>query len=149
LAAQIRYDIGIWEQVKSDVQWEISRLLSEIKIEISKDRTLREFQCGPSVQWQLQQIVAQRADTWIQRIYDVCCDAYTRSGKPISEDFDRSMWAYCIEPFVTGNQETYLQTMRSTDLLELLLCAVGSPPEIRRSLRVSEKNCCFAIRGEF
>src|SRR5262249_40078847 len=38
--------------------------------------------------------------------------------------------------------------MRSTDLLELLLCAVGSRPEIRRSLRVSEKNCCFAVRRE-
>jgi len=35
----------------------------------------------------------QRADGWVQQLYDVCCEVYKNLGKEISDDFDRIVWA--------------------------------------------------------
>jgi hypothetical protein len=35
---------------------------------------------------------------------------------------------------------------RASKLLELLLCAVGSPPEKRNLLKVGQKDCCLTVR---
>jgi hypothetical protein len=116
--------------------------------ETSNDRSLAEFQRKPPVPWQLAEIMAQRAEVWVQRLYDVCCDAYKNRGKVPSEDFDRAVWAYCIEPFIMGDRPSGSRDYTVSPLLELLLCAVGSPPERRRDLRVSQKDSCLHVRRQ-
>jgi hypothetical protein len=88
----------------------------------------------------------QRANAWVQRVYDLCCDAYKNRGKAASEDFDRAVWAYCVEPFIMGQKEADIHHQAMSGFLELLLCAVGSPREKRRFLTVSQKDCCLQVR---
>src|SRR5215813_8042394 len=71
-----------------------------------------------------------------------------KSGGGITAEFDRAIWAYCIEPFIMGPPTPYGDSPRTSELLELLLCALGSPPERRMSLKVSQKNCCLDIRNK-
>jgi hypothetical protein len=117
-------------------------LLDTINEEIKKDRSLAEFQGKQPVPWQLNEIMEQRANEWVQRRYDLCCEAYKNSGKAVSEDFDRAVWAYCVEPFIDIQHQT------ASGLLALLLCAVGSPQAELRFLVVSQRNCCLAVRGK-
>src|SRR5215472_17435428 len=88
----------------------------------------------------------QRAESWLQRLYDSCCDAYNAVGKQPSVEFDMAVWTYCIEPFIMREQVKD-DDYRGSALLNLLLVAVGSPPERRRLLRVSQKDACVAVRG--
>jgi hypothetical protein len=88
----------------------------------------------------------QRAQSWVQRLYDLCCDAYERMGKELSVEFDKAVWAFCLEPFVMKEVETNSYGYRASTLLELLLCAVGSPPEKRNLLKVGQKDCCRSVR---
>jgi hypothetical protein len=140
------YDIRIWEEIRDRVSWKTNKLPEDIKREIASDRSLQEFQGPDPTPWQLRQVMQQRAESWIQRLYDSCCDAYQALGKKASVEFDRAVWAYCIEPFIMTemvNDHGY----RASELLELLLLAVGSPPERRRLLRVNQKEACIAVRG--
>ena len=92
--------------------------------------------------------MAQRAEAWVQRLYEACCDAYKGGDKAPSADFDRAVWAYCIEPFILGEKPLRSDDYTVSPVLELLFCAVGSPPEMRRLLRVSQKECCLAVRRQ-
>ena len=130
------------------VRSKIDRLVGSINKEISNDRSLAEFHSKQPVPWQLREIMAQRAEAWVQRVYDICCDAYKDSGKALSADFDRAVWAYCIDPFILGERLSGGRDYTVSVLLELLLCAVGSPPEKRRLLRVSQNDCCLAVRHQ-
>jgi hypothetical protein len=142
------YDIRIWEQVRGTVELRTDTLLREINQEISIDRSLHDYQGMYPVPWQMREVMLQRAETWIRRIYDLCCDAYKRSGKELSPEFDRAIWAYWIEPFIMREVQTTADGYRASKFLELLLCAVGSPPEKRRVLKVGEKDLCLGVRNE-
>jgi hypothetical protein len=87
----------------------------------------------------------QRGESWVQRFYDPCCDAYKRIGKELSIQFDSAIWAYWIEPLLMREVEN-CYGYRGSMLLELLLCAVGSSPENRRHLKVGQKDCCLSVR---
>lgn len=142
------YDIGIWEQIRSTVQWKTCSLESDISREISTDRSLRDFDGLYPVPWQLREVLKQRGNNWIHRLYSPCCDIYRNSGKEISLEFDLAIWAFWIEPFITREVQTTEDGYRASKLMELLLCAIGSTPEKRRSLRVGHKDCCVAVRNE-
>jgi len=142
-----RYDIVIWERIKNSVEWRTASLVEDIHKEISKDHSLLELQGMYPVPWQLTEVIQQRAESWVQRLYDACCDVYKRSGNQLSVEFDRAVWAYCVEPFIMREMQTNAFGYRASKLLELLLCAVGSPPENRRFLKVGQKDCCLAVRN--
>jgi len=139
------YDISIWEGIRSTVRWKTDQLVGNIHKEIPKDLSLAEFQDKQPVPWQLSHIIEQRANSWVQSVYDVCCHSHEESGKSVSADFDRAVWAYWIEPFIMGEQPAH-GGYRTSLLLELLLCAVGSPPEKRKLLTVSQKDSCLSVR---
>jgi hypothetical protein len=141
------FDIRIWEQIRSEVERETGTLLEKIRREISWDRSLRDYQNLYPVPWQMGEVMQQRAESWIQRLYDLCCDAYRCVGKEVSAEFDRAVWGYWIEPFVMREEQT-AEGYRASKLFELLLCAVGSPPEKRRQLKVGQKDQCFTVRNE-
>jgi hypothetical protein len=140
------YDVSIWKEIRSIVSWKADRLVESINQEISKDTSLAEFQGKHPVPLQLQQIMEQRANTWVQRLYDPCCDAYKSRGKTLSANFDRAVWFYRVEPFIMGEKDSQIHNKTLGGFLNLLLCAVGSPPEKRPSLTVSQKQCCLDIR---
>jgi hypothetical protein len=96
------YDIIIWEEIRSVVSWTTDRLVESINKEIPKDTSLAEFQGKYPVSSQLRDIMEQRANAWVQRLYDLCCEAYTSRGKTVSADFDRAVWFYRVEPFIMG-----------------------------------------------
>ena len=142
------YDIRIWEQIGSTVEWRTRNLEQDIQGEIAKDRSLRGFHGVYPVPWQLQEVLKQRAESWIQRLYDPCCEARKASGGELSLEFDTAVWAYWIEPFIKREVQTTADGYRASRLMELLLCAVGSTPENRGSLKVGQKDCCVAVRNE-
>jgi hypothetical protein len=102
------YDIAIWEQIRSKVEWKTWPLERDISKEISNDRSLRDFHGVYPVPWQLKEVLKQRADNWIQRLYRPCCDVYRDGGKEISVEFDLAVWAFWIEPFITREVEVLL-----------------------------------------
>ena len=65
----------------------------------------------------------------------------------LSLEFERAVWAYWIEPFIKQELQTTADGYRASRLMELLLCAVGSTAENRRSLKVGQKDCCVAVRN--
>jgi hypothetical protein len=140
------YDITIWEQIRTRVERRTRTLVEDIGSQIARDLTLLEHHGIYPVPWQLGEIMQQRAQSWVQRLYDPCCDAYERIGKELSVEFDKAVWAFWIEPFVMKEVQTNRYGYRASMLLELLLCAVGSPPEKRNLLKVGQKNCCLAVR---
>ena len=141
------YDVGIWEEIRSRVARDKVQLLENINAEILKDASLADFQGKNPVPFQLKEITAIRANAWVQRLYDLCSDAYMNDGKSLSVEFDRAVWAYCIEPFIICETESQVHDPRMNGFLNLLLCVVGSPPESRSSLKVSQKEACFEVRG--
>lgn len=122
--------------------------MENINTEISKDSLLAEFQGKHPVPFQLGEIIEQRANAWVQRLYDACCDAYKSRGKMLSAEFDRAVWFYRVEPFIMGETDSQIHSGTMGGFLNLLLCAVGSPPERRRSLTVNQKECCFGVRSK-
>ena len=91
------YDISVWEGIRARVEWEISGFEKSIKSEISRDRSLQEHYGIYPVPWQLGEVLWQRANGWIQRLYRECCNVY---GKETSLEFDQAVWAYLIEPLI-------------------------------------------------
>jgi hypothetical protein len=140
------YDTTIWEEIRDLVEHKTRALVQDIQVEITKDRSLRELQGSYPVPWQLQEVMRQRADSWVRRMYELCCDAYKGVGKELSAEFDRAVWAYYLEPFIMRDIQPTASGYRASMLLELLLCAVGSPPERRNQLKVGQKQCCIAVR---
>jgi hypothetical protein len=146
VAAQINYDIALWEPIRFRVQHATSTLVEDINKEISKNLSLREFWGEYPVPWQLRDVVQQRAESWLERLYALSRDAYVSYGREVSVEFDRAMWAYHVEPFIMReavNEYGY----QASVLFELLLCAVGSPPGNRNDLKVGQKECCLQIRS--
>jgi hypothetical protein len=142
----MNYDITIWDLIRFRVQHTTSTLVEEINKEISKDYSLREFWGEYPVRWQLREAIQQRADSWIQRLYDLSRDAYKLHGMEASAEFDRAMWAYHVEPFISmevANNHGY----QASRLMELLLCAVGSAPDKRNLLKVGQKDCCLSVKA--
>jgi len=148
LSIRTRYDIGVWEEIRSTVSLKTDLLVEDINKEIEKDRSLGEFQSQQPVPWQLKEIMVQRSNAWVQRVYDLCCEDYKNRGKALSADFERAVWAYCIEPFINGQKADDIHRQTMSGFLELLLCAVGSPREKRRFLTVGQKNCCLDVRAK-
>lgn len=142
------YDLGIWEQIRFNVERKTRTVERDISKEISTDSSLRDFHDVYPVPWQFKEVLKQRADNWIQRLYVPCCDVYRHSGRELSLEFDLAVWAYWIEPFIMRELQTTEGGYRASKLLELLLCAAGSTPEKRRALKVSQKDCCVAVRNE-
>lgn len=133
MSTGIFYDVSIWEEIRFNVAGNIYRLVENIQKEISNDHSLAQFQGKQPIPRQLWEVMKQRAEAWVQRLYDICCNAYKNRGKAVSEDFDRAVWMYCVEPFIMGQKEADIHHETMSGFLELLLCAVGSPREERRS----------------
>jgi hypothetical protein len=148
LSTRQGYDVSIWEEIRFVVYRKTHNFVAETQKEISSDRSLAEFRGNKTVPWQLREIMAQRAEAWVQRLYEACCDAYKGKEKALSPDFDRAVWAYCLEPFIMGEKPLRSDDYTVSPLLELLFCAAGSPPEVRRLLRVSQKDCCLEVRRQ-
>jgi predicted DNA-binding protein (UPF0251 family) len=146
LSNRIFYDVTIWEEIRSTVSRKTGLFVENISKEIPKDRSLAEFQGKEPISFQLREVMEQRAEAWVRHVYDTCCDAYKNCGKAVSEDFDRAVWMYCIEPFIMGQKEADIHSETMNGFLELLLCAVGSPREKRRFLTVSQRNRCLQVR---
>jgi hypothetical protein len=147
LFTRIGYDVSIWEEIRFKVQRKIGPLLRKIHEEIPRDLSLSQFRNKQPIPWQLRELMEQRATSWVQSMYDLCCDAYKDRGKSVSADFDRAVWAYDVEPFVMGEQQrAELHDPEMSTLLDLLLCSVGSTPEKRGALNVSQKDYCLAVR---
>jgi hypothetical protein len=142
------YDVSIWEEIRPIVRRKTYQLVESINKEIPKDPSLGQFQGKYPVPFQLREIMEQRANAWVQRLYDLCCDAYKSHGKTLSADFDRAVWEYCLEPFIMGETDSQIHDQTMGGFLNLLLCAVGSPPEKRPSLKVGQKQCCFDVRAK-
>jgi len=123
-------------------------LLREIGQEIARDQSLRDYEGMYPIPWQLREVMEQRAEYWVQRLYDLCCDAYKNSGKELSAEFDRAVWAYGIEPFIMQEKPSATYGYGASKLLELLFCAVGSPPDKRKHLKVRHRDCCLAVRNK-
>ncbi len=140
------YDVSIWEEIRSIVSWKTDRLVEDVNKEISKDPSLAEFQGKRPVPFQLCEIMKQRANAWVQRLYQICCDAHKSRGKTPSADFDRAIWFYRVQPFIMGETDSQIHNQTMGGFLNLLLCAVGSPPERRSLLTVNQKECCFDVR---
>ncbi len=121
-------------------------LKREFESEIAKDRLLIEYQGRYPVPWQLKEIMQQRAQSWVQRLYDRCCSVYKNIGKELSIEFDQAVWAFWIEPFLMKEEQNHLGYKASKGM-ELLLCAVGSPPGSRDLLKVGQKDCCLMVRA--
>ena len=138
------YDITIWEAIRAAVRRQAEAFRYRIERAIVNDVALSEFRSDP-VPWQMAEILRQRADSWVTELYRICCDVQRSHGGGITGEFDAAIWAYCIEPFIMGPPPPYGDSSRTSELLELLLCAIGSPPERRISLKVSQKNCCLNI----
>jgi hypothetical protein len=144
----VHYDITIWEQIRRPVKEKTDALVETIKSEIAKDDSLREFQGEYPVPWQLTQIIQQRADHWLERLYDLSCEVYASRGNKVSQQFDRALWAYHIEPFIMREVAVNEYPYHASVLFELLLRAVGSPPGKRNQLKVGQKDCCLDIRNK-
>jgi hypothetical protein len=140
------YDVSVWEEIRSMVSWKTDQLVEDINKEISRDASLTEFQGKHPVPFQLRETMKQRANAWVQRLYQICCDAHKSRGKTPSVDFDRAVWFYRIQPFIMGETDSQIHNQTMGGFLNLLLCAVGSPPERRSSLTVSQKESCFDVR---
>jgi hypothetical protein len=139
------YDITIWEQIQRRVRLSTAGLIREFESEIAKDNSLIEYQGRYPVPWQLREIMQQRAHSWVERLYNPCGAVYKSIGKELSIEFDRAVWAFWIEPFLMKEEQNRLGYEGSNGL-ELLLCAVGSPPESRNLLKVGQKECCLTVR---
>ena len=151
------YDERIWREIQATVEPKIAGFLTKVQREIAADRSLDRL---PSKQ----QIIWQRADKWVQCVYDICRDAYRGCGHEISIEFDRVVWAFCLEPFILadegravsnrlrlkfvlqGSTEEPWRKVYIPSLLELLLPSIGSSPEKDRSLQVRDKHSCLNIR---
>jgi hypothetical protein len=144
--AAIIYDIAIWEGIRFRVECVSRTLRTKIESEISGDSSLYRLQGVDPVPWQLREILQQRADSWVKRLFETCCDVQKQRGSQISEEFDRAIWAYCLEPFIMREVQANEFGYRASELMELLLCAVGSPANKRNLLRVGQKDCCLAVR---
>ena len=141
----MQYDILIWERIRAAVRQRTETFRYRIDRAVLQDAALTEFRSDP-VPWQMTEILRQRADSWVTELYKICCDVQRTQGGEITAEFDTAMWAYCIEPFIMGPPPFDVNSSPSSELLELLLCAIGSPPDKRISLKVSQKNCCLDIR---
>jgi hypothetical protein len=137
LSTGISYDVSIWEEIRFTVERSTARLVESIQKEISSDGSLAQFHDKQPIPWQLTEVMKQRADAWVQRLYDLCCDAYKRHGKTPSAGFDRAVWAYRVEPFIMGETDSQIHDQTMGGFLNLLLCAVGSPPEVKECPRVT------------
>jgi hypothetical protein len=154
---RLRYDERIWREIEATVEPKMAGFLTKIQREIAGDRSLDRL---PSKQ----QIIWQRADAWLQGVYDICCDAYRNCGHEMSIEFDCAVWAFCLEPFILVEEgrpvsnRVRLQTVLSRtleepwgavyipSLLELLLFASGSPPEGSSSSQHKDRQNCLNIR---
>jgi hypothetical protein len=75
------YDTTIWEKIRALVEHKTRTLVSDIQGEISRDRSLRELQGLYPVPWQLQEVMQQRVDSWVRRMYDACCEVYRATAR--------------------------------------------------------------------
>ena len=67
------YDIRIWEQIGSTVEWKTRKLEQDIQGEIAKDPSLRGFHGVYPVPWQLREVLKQRAESWIHCLHGPNC----------------------------------------------------------------------------
>jgi hypothetical protein len=135
------YDISIWEEIRSAVKSKIRDLVEKLKGEIPGDLALNEFHGKQPIPWQLMEVMKQRGNAWVQNVYDLCCQTRRDSTKTPSPDFDGTVWAYCIEPFIMGTRQSG-RSYNMSPLLDLLFFAVGVPDEKRDSLTVSQRDSC-------
>jgi hypothetical protein len=140
------YDVTTWEEIKYKVEEGTRSLITMITREISTDRSLQELYPIYPVPWQLGEVLRQRAETWLNRLYAICCEAQKAKGKAIDYSFNLAVWAYCIEPFITREIAANACGYRTSAFMELLLCAVGSSPDKRKSLTMSHRQCCDRVR---
>ena len=135
------YDITTWEEIKYKVEERTQSLITMITREISTDRSLQELYPIHPVPWQLGEVLRQRAEAWLNRLYAICCEAQKERGKAIDYSFNLVVWAYCIEPFIMREVTANVYGHRASVFMELLLCAVGSSPETATTPQIGYRGC--------
>ena len=129
-------DVAIWEAIASQSARSIDKLWDAIAEDIPKDTALREFQNSQEDILRLQLVMIDRANKWIQAVYDICSKECEKTGKPMAPNFDRAIWTFAIQRYIDQRLE------------ELLLRAVGSPPNQRTQLRTWQRQCCRTVKGQ-
>jgi len=129
-------DVAIWEAIAGQVAPLIDTLWETTAENIPKDAVLRRFQNSHADIPRLQPVMSDRAKKWIQAVYDVCAKEWKKTGNPMPPNFDRAIWRFEINPFIDQRLE------------ELLLRAVGSPPDQRTQLRTWQRQCCVTVKGQ-
>ena len=140
------YDISIWEEIRPTVKRKTDELIEGLLREIPQDLSLVEYHGTGPVPWQLREVMRQRARSWVQSVYDICCEARKDTTNVPSLDFDRAVWAYCIEPFIMGQRRSSVEKYSMSVLLDLLFTAVGVPPNKRALLNVAQRDSCLEAR---
>jgi hypothetical protein len=100
-----RFSVVLWEGMSDTARPKILALVKDIRKHVSEDKALRRFRVNPAPSrpnWQLDQILEQRANGWVQEVYGICCELWSKQGKAESSDFYGAIWANEIEPFING-----------------------------------------------
>ena len=147
MSDNVVYDIRFWEEIRSVAKYKLDELVRDVRAEIARDLSLAEFRGKQAIPWQLREVMKQRADSWVARVYEICCEARKEKTKAPSLDFDRAVWAYCIQPFIVGEKHELSERYSMSPLLDLLFMAVGVPYDKRDSLTASHKDTCLSVRG--
>jgi hypothetical protein len=142
------YDVSIWEGIRSSVQPRIESLSRKIEAEIVIDSSLSEFRTEP-LPSQFRSVLQQRAISWVERVYQICSQARDATGKPPSQEFDRSIWGYCLERWILGGPPGP-GTYADSPLLNLLFCAVSGRRQAvpRNGLTLPQRDLCLGVRNE-
>jgi len=139
-------DIMLWENVRDNVKLATSRLVANIQKEIVADTSLREFFDKP----QLNGVMFQRAQVWMNRVYWICCSVQIAGGGDVTPEFNLAMWEYWLYPFMFDNEGASTADRRKTSqLLALLFEASGFLRDRENGGgRVSQKDACMSVRAK-
>lgn len=140
------YDVSIWEEIRPSVQSQTNRLIDTVRNQVATDSCLAEFR-GETLPWQFGTVLQQRANSWVQKLYEICGQARDATGKPRSPEFNWSIWAYCIEPFVLGGTPEP-GTYAKSPLLNLLFHAIKGEPNPPGGLALGQRDLCLNIRNK-
>ena len=133
------YDESIWKEIGGDVERRARALRTTLLREVVDDHS-------PKGLPDLQQILGDRAESWVQRHYEMCCAVYKNLGKEISIDFDRVVWSFCIQPFILDEPRAPDGSIHAPGLIELLLWACGAWPEGRKRQSSADEQWGLTVR---
>jgi hypothetical protein len=103
-------DVKLWELIRTRVESGIESLVEGLEDEVPKDDLLRASRNQKGIGPTFPRILEQRANSWIERFYDLACAALPGATTPAS---DRAIYTFVVRPFIDKH------------LYDLLLRALG------------------------